>query len=88
LVSARCVVFAIGTDIGGSIRSPAACNGIIGFKPTAHRSTNRGVIVPAVGYSMDQSPIISAAGPLCNSVDDVKRYLNALWSENFFNKNL
>jgi Asp-tRNA(Asn)/Glu-tRNA(Gln) amidotransferase A subunit family amidase len=35
LVSARCVVFGIGTDIGGSIRSPAACNGIIGFKPTA-----------------------------------------------------
>lgn len=35
LVSARCVAFAIGTDIGGSIRAPAACNGIIGFKPTS-----------------------------------------------------
>lgn len=35
LVSARCVPFAIGTDIGGSIRSPATANGIIGFKPTA-----------------------------------------------------
>jgi Asp-tRNA(Asn)/Glu-tRNA(Gln) amidotransferase A subunit family amidase len=35
LVSAKCVPFAIGTDIGGSIRAPAACLGIIGFKPTA-----------------------------------------------------
>lgn len=35
LVSAKCVVFAIGTDIGGSIRAPASCNGIIGFKPTS-----------------------------------------------------
>jgi Asp-tRNA(Asn)/Glu-tRNA(Gln) amidotransferase A subunit family amidase len=53
LVSSRCVVFAIGTDIGGSIRSPAACSGIIGFKPTAQRTTNRGVLVPTAGYSMD-----------------------------------
>jgi Asp-tRNA(Asn)/Glu-tRNA(Gln) amidotransferase A subunit family amidase len=34
LVASRCVPFAIGTDIGGSIRSPASCSGIIGFKPT------------------------------------------------------
>lgn len=35
LVAAKCVPFAIGTDIGGSIRGPAACNGILGFKPTS-----------------------------------------------------
>jgi Asp-tRNA(Asn)/Glu-tRNA(Gln) amidotransferase A subunit family amidase len=39
LVSSKCVPFAIGTDIGGSIRGPAAANGIIGFKPTSQRST-------------------------------------------------
>ncbi len=53
LVSSRCVPFAIGTDIGGSIRSPAACNGIIGFKPTAQRGTTRGCVVPTKGYSMN-----------------------------------
>ena len=53
LVAARCVPFAVGTDIGGSIRSPAACNGIIGFKPTSERGTCEGLIVPTAGYSWD-----------------------------------
>lgn len=35
LVASKCVPFAVGSDIGGSIRCPAACNGTIGFKPTA-----------------------------------------------------
>ena len=35
LVAANCVPFGIGTDIGGSIRGPAAACGIIGFKPTS-----------------------------------------------------
>jgi amidase len=39
LVSMRCVPFAIGSDVGGSIRSPAAYCGIVGFKPTAMRSS-------------------------------------------------
>ena len=34
LVASRCVPLGIGTDIGGSIRIPAAFNGIVGFKPT------------------------------------------------------
>ena len=34
LVAARCVPIAIGSDIGSSIRIPAAFNGVYGFKPT------------------------------------------------------
>ena len=52
LVAMRCVPFAIGTDIGGSIRSPASCNGIVGFKPTSQRSSNDGIVVATEGYGM------------------------------------
>lgn len=88
LVSARCVPFALGTDIGGSVRAPAACNGIIGFKPTSQRSTQGGVVTSLLGYRAPQNAVISCAGPLCNSVDDVHKYLKCLWSEDFLRRNL
>lgn len=44
LVAMRCVPFSLGTDVGGSIRSPAAYNGIIGFKPTSQRSSMYGTV--------------------------------------------
>ncbi len=35
---------ALGTDTGGSVRAPAALNGIVGFKPTIGRVSTHGVI--------------------------------------------
>lgn len=40
------------------------------------------------GYSMPQNAIVSCVGPLCHSVDDIKRYCKSLWSDNFFEQNL
>ena len=42
-VAASLCDFAIGTDTGGSVRLPAACCGIYGFKPTADTVSLKGV---------------------------------------------
>lgn len=35
LVAFRGSILGVGTDIAGSVRIPALCNGVYGFKPTA-----------------------------------------------------
>lgn len=52
----------IGSDTGGSVRIPAALNGVVGFKPTAHR-------VPLDG-AFPLSPSLDSVGPLARSVQD------------------
>jgi aspartyl-tRNA(Asn)/glutamyl-tRNA(Gln) amidotransferase subunit A len=56
------VDIAIGSDTGGSVRIPAALNGIVGFKPTQARVPRDGAF--PLSYSLD------AIGPLCCSVAD------------------
>lgn len=50
----------IGSDTGGSIRIPAALNGVVGFKPTAHRVPLKGAF--PLSYTLD------SLGPLARSV--------------------
>jgi aspartyl-tRNA(Asn)/glutamyl-tRNA(Gln) amidotransferase subunit A len=51
---------AIGTDTGGSVRIPAAFNGVVGFKPTARR-------VPTAGC-FPLSSTLDSIGPLAPTV--------------------
>ena len=53
-------VAALGTDTGGSVRIPAAFNGLVGFKPTAVR-------VPVLG-GIPLSVTHDSVGPLAQSV--------------------
>lgn len=61
-VAAGLVPISIGTDTGGSVRIPAAFNGIVGYKATRGRYDMRGVF-PLAG-SLD------SLGPLCRTVQD------------------
>ena len=58
-VSAGMVRFALGSDTGGSARSPAAYCGVVGFKPTAERLSKRGLM--PLAPSMDQVGLITAS---------------------------
>ena len=53
---------AIGSDTGGSIRIPAALNGLVGFKPTARRVPLDGVV--PLSFTLD------SAGPIAKTVAD------------------
>ena len=57
------VPIAIGTDTGGSIRIPAASNGIYGYRPTIDRW-------PA-DYGMKLSNVRDSIGPLALSIRDI-----------------
>ncbi|KAL4737310.1 amidase signature domain-containing protein [Aspergillus similis] len=75
LVAMRGSILGVGTDIAGSIRIPALCNGVFGFKPTACR-------IPYAGQTSAGRPgmtgILPSAGPLCHSIRDAELFLKVV----------
>lgn len=69
-VAADMAAASLGTDTGGSVRIPAALNGVCGLRPTVGRISNRGVI--PVSWTFD------TVGPLARRAEDVARLLQAL----------
>jgi Asp-tRNA(Asn)/Glu-tRNA(Gln) amidotransferase A subunit family amidase len=68
-VASGCVPLAEGSDMGGSVRIPAAWCGVVGLKPGIGRIPMD--VLPALG---DQ---LSHHGPLARCVDDARRFLAA-----------
>ncbi|KAK4545255.1 hypothetical protein LTR36_003435 [Oleoguttula mirabilis] len=77
LVAMRGSPIGIGTDVGGSIRIPAMCNGLVGVKPSHGR-------VPYAGQEGGMQPgssrlaIESTAGPIARNVRDCEMLLRAV----------
>ena len=68
--AAGLVGFAIGTDTGGSILSPAVRCGIVGLRPTFGRVSRFGVM--AAGTTLDK------VGPMCRHAQDCAIVLQAI----------
>jgi aspartyl-tRNA(Asn)/glutamyl-tRNA(Gln) amidotransferase subunit A len=69
-LAAGLVDYALGTDSGGSIRIPAACCGVVGFKPTYG-------LVPLDGC-FPLTPTFDHAGPMARDVEGCERMMEAL----------
>lgn len=69
-VAARLAFGALGSDTGGSIRLPAACCGIVGFKPTYGRVSRAGAM--ALSWSVDH------LGPMTRTVRDAALMLTVI----------
>jgi amidase len=77
LVAMRGSVLGVGTDVGGSIRIPAMCNGLVGVKPSHGR-------IPYAGQENGSVPgtetlgIRSVAGPIAHNVRDCELFFKAI----------
>jgi aspartyl-tRNA(Asn)/glutamyl-tRNA(Gln) amidotransferase subunit A len=69
-VAARLAPLAIGTDTGGSVRIPAAFNGITGLKVTRGRISNHGI--------EPLSPTRDTPGPMARTVEDAAIMYHAM----------
>ncbi|KAF2264335.1 amidase [Lojkania enalia] len=74
LVGMRGSCLGIGTDIGGSIRSPAANCGVYGLRPTSYRLPIEGLSATMLG----QEQIVPVIGPITTSLGGVKLFMKTL----------
>jgi len=74
LIGLRGSCLGIGTDIGGSIRSPAANQGLFGFRPTSYRLPLNGFAATMLG----EEHIVPVVGPLSTSLEGIKTFMKTL----------
>lgn len=77
IIGFRGSVMGIGTDIGGSIRVPAAFNNHYGIRPSHGR-----LPYAKMANSMEgQETIHSVVGPMCHSIEDMRLFMTAVLKE-------
>lgn len=77
LIAMKGSVLGIGTDIGGSIRGPAAFCGIYGFKPTSYTMPMRGFVTTPFPAELN---VLASAGPMCRSLSDMDLLMQCVLS--------
>jgi Asp-tRNA(Asn)/Glu-tRNA(Gln) amidotransferase A subunit family amidase len=76
-LAARLTFLGVGSDSGGSLRIPAHCTGVMGFKPTWGTVSRVGHLPPETGTAPNYQAIC-AVGPMARSVEDLALAHNAM----------
>ncbi|NWH70911.1 FAAH1 hydrolase, partial [Piaya cayana] len=74
-------ILGLGTDVGGSLRFPAAFCGICALKPTGNRLSKKGIMAGVLG----QKAVAAAVGPIAKDVESLALCMRALLCEDMFN---
>ncbi|KAI6206179.1 hypothetical protein M3Y94_00878000 [Aphelenchoides besseyi] len=82
LIGCNGSLLGIGSDIGGSIRIPAAFCGTVGFKPTSKRFSNADSKSSIPG----RSHVFGSIGPLSQTVSGSVILLQTMWSNNWIHE--
>ena len=77
LIAMRGSILGVGTDVGGSIRVPALCNGLFGVKPSHGRVAYAGQAGGSLPGS-NKLGIEATAGPIATSMRDVELLLRVV----------
>ncbi|SCU97420.1 LADA_0H06194g1_1 [Lachancea dasiensis] len=66
-----------GSDIGGSVRAPAAFTNLFGLRPTTRRLS----LMNGLSSGKGQESIVAVQGPLARSIDELDSYMKAYINE-------
>jgi amidase len=75
LIALRGSVLGVGTDIGGSIRGPAAFCGIYGFKATSYMLPMDGFLAAPFAAELN---VLCSTGPMCTSLRDMDMFMRLM----------
>lgn len=75
----------VGSDIGGSIRTPAHFCGVYGHKPTQGLIPLRGHVPGPPGVV--SPPDLAVAGPMANTIDDLEKLFDILRQPDYSDRN-